>query len=206
MFAKLRGRVDGTGEDTAVIDVNGVGYLVHCSSRTLGQLAQVDGEVSLQIETQVREDRIQLFGFLVESERAWFRLLNGVQGVGARVALGILGTLRVEEIVQAIALQDKAPLTRAPSVGPKLAQRIVTELKDKAAGMALSAAPKPAAEGAVAVLPTAEGAMADAVSALVNLGFAQAQAMGAVAKASRDAGADADVKTLIRHGLRELSA
>ena len=124
MFAKLRGRVDGTSEDTAVIDVNGVGYLVHCSARTLGQLAQVDGEVALQIETQVREDRIQLFGFLVETERAWFRLLNGVQGVGARVALGMLGTLRVEEIVQAIALQDKAPLTRAPSVGPKLAQRI----------------------------------------------------------------------------------
>jgi Holliday junction DNA helicase RuvA len=204
MIAKLRGRVDGIGEDWAVIDVGGVGYLVHCPSRTLAELARVTGEVSLFVETHVREDRIQLFGFTQESERTWFRLLNGVQGVGARVALGVLGTLRVEEIVEAIALQDKAPLTRAPNVGPKLAQRIVSELKDKAAGVALTAV-------AARVAPTAvpaggEDVMADAVSALVNLGFAQAQAMSAVAKARRDAGDAADVATLIRSSLRELSA
>lgn len=209
MIAKLRGRVDGTGDDWAVIDVGGVGYLVHCPSRTLAELARATGEVALQIETHVREDRIQLFGFLHEQERTWFRLLNGVQGVGARVALGVLGALRVDEIVQAIALQDKAPLTRAPNVGPKLAQRIVVELKDKAAGVALKSATARAVPSSA--LPAAaddsdNGAMADAVSALVNLGFAQAQAMSAVARASRDAGAAADVTTLIRTSLRELSA
>jgi Holliday junction DNA helicase RuvA len=203
MIAKLRGRVDGTGDDWAVIDVGGVGYLVHCPSRTIAELARAQGEVALHVETHVREDRIQLFGFMAEAERAWFRLLNSVQGVGARVALGVLGTLRVDEIVQAIVLQDKAALTRALNVGPKLAQRIVTELKDKATGLALATGAK--AMPLVSV-PAAEGAVADAVSALVNLGFAQAQAMGAVAKASRDVGSAADVATLIRTSLRELSA
>jgi len=203
MIARLRGRVDGTGEDWAVIDVGGVGYLVHCPARTLGELARATGEVALYVETHVREDRIQLFGFILDAERSWFRLLNSVQGVGARVALGVLGTLRVDEVVQAIALQDKALLSRAPSVGPKLAQRIITELKDKAVGLTLSTA----AKATLAVpLPEAEGTMADAVSALVNLGFGQAQAMGAVAKASRDAGTGVDVATLIRTSLRELSA
>lgn len=202
MIARLRGRVDGTGEDWAVIDVNGVGYLVHCSARVLGDLAQTNDEVALFIETHVREDRIQLFGFITESERLWFRLLNSVQGVGAKVALGVLGVMRIEEIVQAIALQDKTLLVRAPSVGPKLAQRIVTELKDKAAGAALSAPSRPS------VLPAGDGddgKLADAVSALVNLGFAQAQAMSAVARASRAAGGQANVETLIRDGLRDLS-
>ncbi|MGF1625241.1 MAG: Holliday junction branch migration protein RuvA [Alphaproteobacteria bacterium] len=202
MIARLRGRVDGTGDDWAVIDVGGVGYLVHCPVRTLGDLARAGGEVALYVETHVREDRIQLFGFMHEAERSWFRLLNSVQGVGARVALGILGTLRVDEIVQAIALQDKAALTRAPSVGPKLAQRIITELKDKAVGLSLSSAARTVPAGTV---PEADGVIADAVSALVNLGFAQAQAIGAVAKASRDAGGGADVGTLIRTSLRELS-
>lgn len=206
MIARLRGLVDGIGDDSAVIDVGGVGYLVHCSARTLGDLGRVQGEVALYVETHVREDRIQLFGFLAEAERAWFRLLFGVQGVGAKVALGVLSTLRVDELVQAIALQDKTPLIRAPSVGPKLAQRIVAELKDKAADRALAAAAGPAAAGAPIAVPAAEGALGDAVSALVNLGFAQAQAMSAVARASREAGTQADVATLIRHGLRELSA
>jgi len=205
MIARLRGLVDGIGEDSAVIDVGGVGYLVHCSSRTLSALGRGQGEVALFVETHVREDRIQLFGFMAEAERAWFRLLFSVQGVGARVALGILSTMAVDEIVKAIALQDKAPLTRAPNVGPKLAQRIVAELKDKAADRALAASAAAQAGTPIAV-PAAEGALGDAVSALVNLGFAQAQAMSAVARASREAGAEADVATLIRHGLRELSA
>lgn len=205
MIARLRGRVDGTGDDWAVIDVNGVGYLVHCSSRTLGDLSRAADEVALYIETHVREDRIQLFGFVAEQERSWFRLLNSVQGVGARVALGILGTMRIDDIVQAIALQDKTPLTKAQNVGPKLAQRIVTELKDKAAGLTLSTAARAPQAGDVPAV-AADGAMADAVSALVNLGFGQAQAMGAVAKASRAAGGNADVAALIRDGLRELSA
>ena len=201
MIARLRGRVDGIGEDWAVIDVNGVGYLVHCSARTLGVLAQANGEVALYVETHVREDRIQLFGFDAEADRRWFKLLNSVQGVGAKVALGVLSALRVDEIVQAIGLQDKAPLTRAPSVGPKLAQRILTELKDKAAGVAMAA---PAGVGVAQPADADHGALGDAVSALVNLGFAQAQAMRAVAKASRTAGAQADTAALIRHGLREL--
>ncbi|MEZ5668163.1 MAG: Holliday junction branch migration protein RuvA [Alphaproteobacteria bacterium] len=203
MIASLRGRVAGTGDDWAVIDVGGVGYLVHCPKRTLGELERATGEVSVHVETHVREDRIQLFGFVTEAERRWFRLLNSVQGVGAKVALGILGTLRVDEVVQAIALQDKAPLTRAPSVGPKLAQRILAELKDKAAGIAL---PQGLAAAAAPAADAGETTLGDAVSALVNLGFAQAQAMSAVARASRAAGAGADVATLIRHGLRELSA
>ncbi len=206
MIAQLSGRMVSTDEDTAVIDVNGVGYLVHCASRTLGRLPGPGEAVTLLIETHVREDRIQLFGFADAGERTWFRLLTGVQGVGNKVALGILAALSPNELIQAIAAQDKAVLTRAPSVGPKLAQRIVSELKDKATGIAFT--PSPAA-GTVAPAGAAAGvdsdAAADAVSALVNLGFGRTQAVGAVANAVASLGPDAKVEGLITQGLKELS-
>jgi len=131
MIAKLTGTVDSVGDESAVIDVNGVGYLVHCSTRTLGRLPPQGGVASLLVETQVREDRIQLFGFADAAERDWLRMLSTVQGVGARTGLAILSTLSPDELVAAIAHGDKGPLTRAAGVGPKLAQRIVSELKDR---------------------------------------------------------------------------
>jgi Holliday junction DNA helicase RuvA len=198
MIAKLTGAVDSVGEDWAVIDVNGVGYLVHCSTRTLARLPPAGGVASLLIETQVREDRIQLFGFADAAERDWLRLLSTVQGVGARTALAILSALATDELVAAIANGDKAPLTRAAGVGPKLAARIVVELKDRV--QAPVAAMMPAA-GAGARRQSA----ADAVSALINLGYREAEATGAVARAARALGADAPVEELIRAGLKGLS-
>ena len=203
MIGKLRGAIDTYGEDFIIVDVGGVGYLVHCSSRTLQALPAPGEAVTLAIETHVREDQIKLFGFTSDMEREWFRLLQTVQGVGTKVALAILGTLKPSDLASAIALRDKAAITRAPGVGPKVAERIVTELKDKApayadvdpAVMRLSGqldenrAPKP---------------IADAVSALVNLGYGHPQAAAAIAAASRSAGEGAETKQLIRLGLREL--
>ncbi|MFO1173132.1 MAG: Holliday junction branch migration protein RuvA [Hyphomicrobiaceae bacterium] len=205
MIGKLRGLVDGTGEDWVILDVGGVGYEVACSGRTLAWLQTQTGEVTLSIETHVREDQIRLFGFRTSDEREWFRLLQTVQGVGAKVALSIMGTLGPTDLANAIALQDKAAI-RAPHVGPKLAQRILAELKDKAP--ALSAAGIALPQGAKAVAAPADGparVSAEAVSALVNLGYQQLQASAAVSAALKELGADAKTEQLIRRGLKELA-
>jgi Holliday junction DNA helicase RuvA len=204
MIGRLRGIVVAQGEDWLILEVGGVGYEVYCSSRVLASLANHEGELTLSIETHVREDQIRLFGFQSEAERQWFRLLQSVQGVGARVALSILGTLAPQDIANAIALQDKASVSRAPHVGPKLAQRIVTELKDKAPVLSLASvtvmAPSAGKGGASAV-----SANAEAISALVNLGYQQIQASIAVAAASRELGPGAGTAELIRRGLKELA-
>jgi len=203
VIGKLKGLVDATGEGWVIVDVGGVGYEVHCASRTLARLPARGQSVELAIETHVREDAIRLFGFANELERRWFRLLQGVQGVGTRLALAILSTLEPNEIANAIALGDKAAISRAPGVGPKVAQRLIGELRDKAPGLVEAGA-------AAAALP--EGAdmqdgtaMGDAVSALTNLGYPAAQASAAVATAMREAGEDAPAETLIRLGLKELA-
>src|SRR6202158_5451441 len=204
MIGKLTGTLDSYGEDFVVVDVGGVGYLVHCSVRTLQELPAAGEPVVLAIETHVREDQIRLFGFLFDGEREWVRLLQTGQGVGTKVALTILGTLKPADLASAIALRDKAMVARSPGVGPTVAERIVTELKDKApayadldpAGIRLSGA----VEDKRAPPP-----VADAVSALVNLGYGQPQAAAAIAAATRNAGEAADVATLIRQGLRELA-
>jgi holliday junction DNA helicase RuvA len=205
MIAKLSGTVDSVGPDGAVVDVGGVGYLAFCSNRTIGRLPSAGGAVRLLIETHVREDHIHLYGFIDAVERDWFRMLTTVQGVGARLALAILSAVMPEALVLAIVAQDKAMLTRAEGVGPRLAARIVNELKDKIGGLALAAA-SPAASAHGDTLALAEaGAGADAVSALVNLGYRRAEAFGAVAAASRRLGDGAALDLLIRAGLQELS-
>ena len=198
MIARLKGLVDQVGEDWAVIDVGGVGYLVFCSSRTLSRLPRLGEAVALYIETHVREDHIHLFGFFEEAERAWFRLLQTVQGVGSKVALAILSTLTADDLANAIASGDKAMLSRPSGVGPKLAVRLATELKDKVAGIAApgSFAPAMAAAGG--------GGLEDAISALVNLGYRRADAQLAVVKAKAALGEGAAVPALIRVGLQEL--
>jgi Holliday junction DNA helicase RuvA len=203
MIGKLKGTIDSYGEDFIILDVNGVGYVVHCSARTLQALPATGEPLTLAIETHVREDQIRLFGFLSDVEREWFRLLQTVQGVGTKVALAVLSTLKPAELATAIAMRDKATVQRSPGVGAKVAERIVTELKDKApaytdidpAVMHLSGqleekrAPRP---------------VTDAVSALVNLGYGQPQAAAAIAAASRAAGDGAETKQLIKLGLKEL--
>lgn len=209
MIAKLTGRLDSTGENWAIVDCAGVGYLVECASRTLARLPAVGGQVSLVVETLMREDSLRLIGFASGAERDWFRLLTQVQGVGARIALAILGSLEVDDLVRAIAAQDKALLTRADGVGPKLAQRIAIELKDKAAGLMLGHAAKAQAQAKASAtgekLDPSIGVAADAVSALVNLGYGRSEAFGAVAAASQVVGAKPKLEDLIRAGLRELS-
>ncbi len=207
MIAALRGTVLQLGEDFAVIDVGGVGYLVFASGRTLRGLPPLGAEVRLQIETHVREDHIHLYGFLEAAERDWFRLLLTVQGVGAKVGLALLSALSPAELATAIAAQDRSAITRAQGVGPKLAQRLVTELKEKAAAMAMPAAL--ARRGAAADSATPAAVNEDAVSALVNLGYKRAEAYGAVARAIQSLGdkpaKNLDLQALIRAGLRELS-
>lgn len=200
MIGKLTGVVDSTGDDWAILDVGGVGYLVFCSGRSLGLLPPPGGAATLWIETHVREDHIHLFGFAELAERDWFRLLCSVQGVGAKMALAVLTVLPPADLVRAIAAQDKAALSRANGVGPKLAGRIASELKDKAGGVALG--PAAAVNGGGA----ATGVSEDAVSALVNLGYRRAEAFAAVAKASGDLGGAAPVEALIRAGLKELAS
>ena len=201
MIAKLTGLLDSIGDDWAIIDVGGVGYLVFCSTRTLAQLPGAGEAVSFVIETHIREDHIHLYGFLDQSERDWFKLLTTVQGVGARVGLGIQSVLGPKELTDAILSQDKGMITRAPGVGPKLATRLLTELKDKVGGIASFA---PAA--AVTANDTDRAALDDAVSALVNLGYRRGDAFGAVSGALRAMGGDAPVEDLIRAGLKELTA
>src|SRR5712691_1895260 len=199
MIGKLKGMIDTYGEDFVILDVGGVGYLVHCSARTLQELPGTGQPATLSIETHVREDQIRLFGFLSDVEREWFRLLQTVQGVGVKVALSVLSTLKPADLATAIAMRDKATVARAPGVGQKVAERIVTELKDKApaytdvdpavvrlaGSLDEKRAPKP---------------VADAVSALVNLGYGQPQAAAAIAAAARSAGEGAEVSVLIRLG------
>jgi Holliday junction DNA helicase RuvA len=204
MIGKLKGVIDSFGDDTVILDVQGVGYVVHCSSRTLQSLPATGEAATLFIETYVREDMIRLYGFQSELEREWFRLLQSVQGVGAKVALAVLGTLRPTELATAIAMRDKAAVVRTPGVGPKVAERIVTELKDKAPAYG-SVDPAAAHLAGRIEERRAQGPMADAVSALVNLGYGQPQAAAAIAAASREAGEAAETKTLIRLGLKELS-
>jgi Holliday junction DNA helicase RuvA len=204
MIGKLKGVIDSYGEDFVIIDVHGVGYQVHCSTRTLQELPRAGEPATLSIETHVREDQIRLFGFHGDIEREWFRLLQTVQGVGAKVALNVLGTLKPSDLASAIATRDKAMVARTPGVGPKVAERIVTELKDKAPAYAHIDPALAQLSGALDE-KRAPRPVADAVSALVNLGYGQPQAAAAIAAAARNAGDGAEVKTLIRLGLRELS-
>ncbi|HEV2818451.1 MAG TPA: Holliday junction branch migration protein RuvA [Allosphingosinicella sp.] len=197
MIAKLRGLLDGFGADFAVIDVHGVGYLVAASSRTLSALGAIGEEVVLHTEMLVAEDFIRLVGFATAAERDWFRLLISVQGVGARVALGILSALSVDELHRAVAGGDNATVARAQGVGPKLAQRIVHELKDKAGGVALG----PGGPGGFAA-PAGSHAQ-DALSALANLGFRPAEAAAAVAKAEAEVGPEASLDLLVRAALKK---
>jgi Holliday junction DNA helicase RuvA len=195
MIAKLRGLLDAIAADHAVIDVNGIGYLVFASSRTLSSLGAIGGEVVLHTEMKVSDDDIRLIGFATGGERDWFRLLTSVQGVGTRVALAILSALSADELSNAIATADSATVSRANGVGPKLAQRIVNELKDKVGALALGT-PGTAA-------PAPGSASADAVSALLNLGFRPAEASAAVSKAEADLGPNASLDALVRIALKK---
>ena len=199
MIALLTGRVDSLQDGSCILDVNGVGYLVQASSRTLAALPQAPAITRLLIETHVREDAIQLYGFADSAERDWFRLLTTVQGVGAKVALSVLSALSPRDLIGAIAAGDKAGLTRAPGVGPRLAVRLLTELRDKAGAM-------PCSSG-VAMPATARPATVadDALSALVNLGYRRAEAQGAIAQVIDRLGEDAALDGVIRESLRELA-
>lgn len=215
MIAKLSGLIDSVGINHVIIDVNGVGYLVYASSRTLARIGSAKGTpVSLLIETHVREDQITLYGFADAAEKEWFLILCTVQGVGAKVAQAILGTIPAEQLPVVIAAQDKAALRQTDGVGEKLAVRIVTELKEKAGKMALGqaatqkvqAARGQAAKGAAAVEGLPKNVSNDAVSALVNLGYGRAESFGAVANVMRLMGEDLPLGDIIRESLRELSA
>lgn len=203
MIGKLKGVVDEIDDDHLIIDVHGVGYLVFASPRVLGSLPAVGEAVTLYIETQVREDAIRFFGFLTKLEQEWFRLLQNVQGVGAKVALALLGTLAPSDLANAIALRDIAMVSRAPGIGKKVAERIVTELKNKVPTFI-------ADENNIQLKQelgdgVASQAITDSISALSNLGYSRDQAANAVAAALRLAGNEADSATLIRFGLKELS-
>ncbi|PDT31755.1 Holliday junction branch migration protein RuvA [Rhizobium sp. L9] len=203
MIGKLKGTIDEIGEDYVLVDVHGVCYVAYCSARTLSKLGSAGEACVLFIETYVREDQLKLFGFMTALEREWFNLLQSVQGVGAKVALAVLSTLTPSELANAIALQDRAAVSRAPGVGPKVAMRLVTELKNRApayAGEAINIALKQELGEGVAAAP-----IADAVSALTNLGYSRDQAANAVASALKTAGEGADSAKLIRLGLKELA-
>lgn len=204
MIAKLRGRLDSTGEDFVVVDVGGVGYLLFCGSRTLAALPGVGEAVELAVETHVREDHIHLYGFTTTADREMFRTLMTVQGVGAKVALAILSALSAEQIAQAIAAGDQTAFKRASGVGPKLAQRLVVELKDKLGAFPLMTPAAVAAIGKGA--PRGNNIVDDAVSALVNLGYGRMEAFGAVNRAAAAAGGTAPLNALIKTSLRELGS
>jgi holliday junction DNA helicase RuvA len=203
MIAKLSGILDQVMSEGAIIDVGGVGYLVFCSSRTLAQLPAAGAAARLLIETHVREDHIHLYGFIDAVERDWFRLLTTVQGVGARLALSLLSAVSPDQLALAILSQDKATLARADGVGQRLAARLVNELRDKVGGLA-TAAPMPVTAAPVASDGKGD-ATADAVSALVNLGYRRAEAFGAVAAAVGKLGDKPALDALIRAGLQELA-
>lgn len=204
MIGKLKGVVDSAGEDFVVLDVHGVGYVVHCSARTLQALPAPGEAAILSIDTYVREDMIRLYGFRGDAEREWFRLLQGVQGVGAKVALAILSVLEPAALGTAIATGDKVSVARAPGVGPKLAARIVAEMKDKAPAFTATDPALARLSGSVED-GSAPRPVTDAISALVNLGYGQPHAAAAIAAALRSAGDDAEARVLIRLGLRELA-
>ena len=204
MIAKLSGRLDSTGLDHAVIDVGGVGYLVFCSGRTLSRLGPVGSAVAVLVDTHVREDAITLYGFAESGEREWFRLLITVQGVGARVANALLSVLSPEDLTRSIAAQDKTALTRADGVGPKLAARILAELKDKVGGIALGPAALAGSAAPAGASVPESGALGDAVSALVNLGYGRTEAFGAVMAAGKELGTAAGASALIRQALATL--
>jgi Holliday junction DNA helicase RuvA len=205
MIGKLKGMVDSLHEDHVILDVQGVGYVVHCSTRTLQKLPRAGEAAALAIETQVREDAIRLFGFLAEAERDWFRILQNVQGVGSKVALAILSILPPSDLASAITLQDKLAISRAPGVGPKLAARIVAELKDKA-GAISGVEPGAIALAGEQDRSAATTAAQEAISALINLGYARPQAATAIAASLKALGDGAETAALIRRGLRELAA
>ncbi len=208
MIGKLRGLVDAIGEQHCIIDVNGVGYEVSASARTLRRM-EAGQEISLVIDTHVREDAIRLYGFTSEVERSWFRTLQTIQGVGAKVALSLLGTMSTQDLANAIALQNWAAVEETPGIGKKLAQRIVMELKDKApalsvAGLNLPVASAGKSKSAGTSRPE-DNAAAEAISALTNLGYQPGQAAQAVAVAMGELGDAADTAKLIRRGLKELA-
>jgi len=204
MIGKLKGLIEEIDDDHIIVDVGGIGYVVYITTRMHGSLPQVGRAVTLFIETQVREDAIRLFGFFSKPEQEWFRLLQSVQGVGARVALAVLGTLGMDELANAIALHDIAVVGRAPGVGKKVAERIVTELKGKALAYADGVSAVVGINENIAV-PAVHTSVADAVSALCNLGYSRELAANAVAIAVKGAGEGADSAKLIRFGLKELS-
>ena len=203
MIGKLTGRLDHVSPSAAIVDVGGVGYEVTLGARTLTVLPPVGETVTLAIETHVREDEIRLYGFATEHERAWFRALQTVQGVGAKVALAVLGTLSAGDLANAVALQDKGSVSRAPGVGPKVAARIVAELKDRMPQLA--PALRPGGGLSPVAMPPEGLAARDAVSALLNLGYAHGEAAAAVSAAIGKVGRDARPEELIRLGLRELA-
>jgi Holliday junction DNA helicase RuvA len=208
MIAKLIGRLDSVGADWAIIDCAGVGYLVTASARTLSRLGNPGGDVSVLVEMKVSEDRIQLFGFADAAERDWFRLLTTVQGVGSKVGISLLSALPPEKLSAAIMAQDRSALSAADGVGPKLASRIANELKDKVGELRLGAgmaAATPAGKG-VPADAAGSSAAADAISALVNLGYKRVEAFSAVTSVVARVGPDAAVGELIRQGLKELSS
>ena len=196
MIARLRGRLDSFDADHAVLDVNGVGYLVFASTRTLSGLAAIGVEVVLHTVMLVSDDDIRLIGFATGEERNWFRLLTSVQGVGTRMALAVLSALTMDEITRAISAGDSAMIARAQGVGPKLAQRVVNELKDKVGGISVGA------ESSIAA-PKAGSLSADAASALLNLGFRPAEAAAAVAKAEAELGHGATLDAMVRTALKK---
>lgn len=199
MIGRLTGVVEAVGGDAAIVDVAGVGYLVHLSAKSMAAAA-TGGPARIDIETQMREDAIVLFGFAVAGEKAWFKLLTGVQGVGGRLALQILSALSMEELAAAIMAEDRKAIARADGVGPKLAQRIISVLKDRVAGGEMPATPGAAP---VAAAGGANAAQAEAISALANLGYGRAEAFAAVAKAEAALGADADLAAIITRALKE---
>jgi len=198
MIAQLTGRIDQLAEGSCIVDVNGVGYLVHASTRTLAALPPPPAMARLLIDTHVREDAILLYGFAEAAERDWFRLLTTVQGVGAKVALSVLSSLSPRDLVSVIAAGDRASLTRAPGVGAKLAVRLLTELRDKAGMM-------PASSGVAVAAPRAPGVTEDALSALVNLGYRRPEAQPVVARVVERLGEGAGLDVVIRDALRELA-
>jgi len=206
VIAKLRGLVDSVGEDWAIIDVGGVGYLVQGSRRTLSTLPAPGEETSLLIETVVREDAFTLFAFIDAVERDMFRLVTSVQGVGPKVGLAILSTLQPEELQNAIAAQDKTAVARTKGVGPKVATRIVTELKDKVTGLVFKPQGVELSAVGASSAPAGNGAVEDAISALVNLGYRPTEAHGAVAKAAGELGDDPTVSALVPAALKLMSS
>lgn len=200
MIGKLTGRLDSAGKDWIILDVGGVGYRLSCSARTLRALPAPGQDAAVMVETQFRDESIQLFGFADAAEQDWFRLLQRVQSIGPKLALAILSVRAPGDLARAIAAEDKRALTEIAGVGPKVATRIVNELKDRVAELGPEAGAGAAAAGPVS------GRASDAVSALVNLGYKRIEAFGAVNKAQAALGPEAAVEALIRAGLKELSA